>query len=143
MRVFRIPDCLRCRYVLMGRNVERDGGLDCWGFFREMRRLHGLPVPPPFVLDSLDEARRVFDEGMFSVDWVRLRRPEPGCLVLFRMGLRDHCGMVLDGCRSFAHLPMRGGARVEALDRQPWAGNILGYFRYSPSGMGDGDGQSD
>ena len=119
-------------YVRGGRDALKDGGLDCWGFFRHARRLLGMSVPPEEVVDE-SENDGAIDERRNSPSWVKLDRPEPGCLVLIRRntpGSHYHVGMVLEDCVRFAHC-MAGGSRIDRLDCPVFSKKIKGYYRYS------------
>jgi cell wall-associated NlpC family hydrolase len=118
-------------FVEGGRDAEKDGGLDCWGFFRLMRSVAGLPVPPDDVI-GYEGGDAPVERGRASGRWTRVPKAEPGCLVLFDRigrGRRFHVGMVLGDGVSFAHC-QQGGSRVDRLDSPVYAARKKTYYRY-------------
>ena len=121
----------RVGFVEGGRDLAKDGGLDCWGFFRHMRAIMGLPVPSDDVI-GYEGGDGPVERGMASGRWTRIGRPEPGCLVLFDRlgrGRRFHVGIVLSDGVSFAHC-LQGGSRVDRLDSPVFAVRVKMYYRY-------------
>lgn len=88
------------KYVDGGRCHADDGGLDCWGIFREARRFLGLPVPPVYLMPDERERHLQWLKIGCHDDWIKLDAPQPYCLALFRHpSLPEHCGIVLENCR--------------------------------------------
>jgi len=97
------------KYVDGGRDALKDGGLDCWGFFRVAREALGLPVPPLHLVSGANEIMREWETGRSSSGWRELQAPEDGCLVLFeRPGRPYHCGIVLADRATYAHMDRSG-----------------------------------
>lgn len=125
---------LGIRYKAGGRDAERDGGLDCWGFFRHARKILGMSVPPEEVLDGGERNDERIDERREGGEWVRLGRAEPGCLVLFEKDApshRYHVGIVMGDGLTFAHCPFGGESRVDRLDCALYANQRKTFYRYS------------
>lgn len=113
-----------------GRDADADGGLDCFGFFREARRALGLSVPPSHLVTDGDGQMREWELGKAEEEWVELRRPEPFCLVLLeRPGRPDHCGIVLPNCLAYAHIDLQG-FHFTSLDAPYNRLKQKRYFRY-------------
>ena len=105
-------------------------GLDCWGFYREARRILGLSVPPVHQVSGEEETEAEWMSARQSTEWRRLVLPEPGCLVMLtRPGRPAHCGMVMPDLVTFAHLN-RGGFRRDYLDCATFRLAKKEYYRY-------------
>ena len=116
-----------------GRDAERDGGLDCWGFFRHARKVLGMSVPPVELLEDGERNEDRIDNRRNGGEWERIGRAEPGCLVLFeKEGARRryHVGIVMSDGLTFAHCPFGGESRTDRLDCQLYAKWRRTFYRY-------------
>jgi len=116
-------------YVPGGRSPKE--GLDCWGFFREARRLLGLSVPPLNLITEKSLQDAAFRAGMASPEWIIKKEPQRGLLALFRTPRGHHCGVMLDGV-AFAHIT-RAGLGVARLDDRRWRAACIGVYDYEPT----------
>ena len=118
-------------YVRNGRDVQKDGGLDCWGFVRVAWSMLGMPVPPPYVIDDEELRRLAFQNAREGAIWERLKRPEAWALVLLRHPSHpDHCGVVADDCIRFLHCNTNG-VHFVYLDSPMLRSYQLEYYRYN------------
>ncbi len=107
---------------------------DCWGLVMEVSKRAGVVLPDIEV--PKDEVRR---GQIVSVqkrqNFVRLRNPEPWCLVLFRIiddqgNIRWHVGVVLENTGRFIHTTGKMGVNISSLGSPAWRLFIEGYYKY-------------
>ena len=119
-------------YVRNGRDVETDGGLDCWGFVRAAWSVLGMAVPPPFLIDDEDLRDATFGQERKSQEWLRLKKPEPWALCLIsHPSHHDHCGIVSDDARHVLHMNANG-LHIIPLDAFALRNYGKEYYRYCP-----------
>ena len=119
-------------YVRNGRDAEKDGGLDCWGFVRAAWTSLGLPVPPPFLIDDEELRAVTFQQERRSPEWMRLKRPEPWALCLISHPSHPaHCGIVADDSIHVIHLNANG-LHFIPLDAFLLRNYDKEYYRYNP-----------
>ena len=119
-------------YVRNGRDVQMDGGLDCWGFVRAAWAALGMPVPPEFLIDDEELRAEAFMHGRTSPEWERLAKPEPWALCLLSLpGRPNHCGVVSDDSRHILHLNTNGIHYIP-IDAFLLKNYAKEYYRYSP-----------
>jgi len=124
---------LQCKYVENGRDIIRDGGLDCWGFIRECWKRLGRGDLPLNAVSDKKFHEIAFKDAMNSPEWRKVDCPVPFCLAVFfvpRYGY--HVGLVLSSLTHFLHcrVPM---STIDALDDGAWARCLKGYYEYNAS----------
>jgi NlpC/P60 family putative phage cell wall peptidase len=116
----------------------KGAGTDCLGLIRGIwRALYGgEPVAiPPYTPDWSEPSR---DEVLMRTArtlLIRVERPEPGDVLLFRMrdkGVAKHLG-VLATSETFIHA-YSGHGVVESSLSAPWRRRIVGTFRFPERG---------
>ena len=125
----------------MGITYEKAGngldghGLDCYTLCREVYRRLDKELPS---FSHPEEANVIEQEVLGGKQlFVELEKPEPFCLVTFRvMGFVSHVGVVLEDCRSFIHILKKSRVSVERLDSLLWKKRIDGFFRLTEGKSG-------
>lgn len=117
-------------YVDMGRDPAI--GLDCWGVVKAVReQVYGLATPDYREQCRADQPDRHGLIDACARDWEAVTDPQPGDVVLLRIGSHvRHAGVVV----STAPLQMLSstddvGSAIERLDSPRWATRIAGYYR--------------
>ena len=103
---------------------------DCYGLCMEIYRRRGLEIPefgsailPSVINKMVASGREAF---------VAIEKPEPFCLVLFRIHPRyvSHIGVVLEDGVRFIHIMAKSRVTIERLDGIIWKNKIAGYLKY-------------
>lgn len=122
-------------YVEGGRDVQRDGGLDCWGLVRLVyAEQYGVNLPA--YEDAAGEDEAVERMAREREGWAQVETPRTGDLVLLRIkGREQHVGVVTrPGYMLHVSAVGRAGAAVECLDSGSWRRRVAGYFRHVGAG---------
>lgn len=132
-----------------GRDPKK--GLDCYGLVMEASKRMGFYAPdcndPTFnkyIWETSEELCKGFadkygfnkkeGEMIDEVLFVPIHRPEPGCVVMFRIlyPYSDHIGVVLDDCDQFIHAASRNKATcIERLSSIQWKHRISGFYKWT------------
>ena len=72
-----LQDLIGVPYVACGRDIAKDGGLDCWGLVRVVYHGVGKGLLPEFLIDEKELKSAMFQHEMESATWERLLKPEP------------------------------------------------------------------
>lgn len=103
-------------------------GLDCWGLCIEASKRAGISLPD-FPTPGLFQFKKAM-EAEIAASFAALKKPEPFCLVAFRLGTYFHAGVVLEDCRTFLHASLARRAVVaEKLDHPFWRRAIIGFYK--------------
>lgn len=125
-----LSDLLGVKYVDNGRDIAKDGGLDCWGLVRVVYHRLDLGELPMFLISENDLRRDAFAENMSSERWTRLDKPCPFCVAVFSFkDHRWHAGVVMPDRLHFMHC-RRPAACLDRLDHALWSASCKGYYRY-------------
>ena len=120
-------------FVKHGRSWD---GWDCWGMVNvAYRELRGVELPS-FAGDYPDAGDtregRACVEGLIRAnmgDWRKVSAPEPGDVVLLKIGGRPiHVGLMV-GQRAFLHTEKKIGTVIERTDGAMWRDRIDGVYR--------------
>lgn len=117
-------------YKQKGRDLN---GIDCWGLLRLVYSEEFKINLPSFVTDyTEDDTMRIQDLiAQYKEGWEQLDKPEPGCLVLFRVfGTESHVGIAVSETH-FLHARDGQSSAVESFDSSAWNKRIVGYFKYT------------
>lgn len=122
---------LGVKYVAGGRELARDGGLDCWGLVRVVYEKIGKGLLPEYMIDEKELQRLAFQTESEKESWVKIDRPGAHCVVLFRLNDGGwHCGVVLQDRTRFIHCRMPC-VMIERLDERIWEKARKGFYRYA------------
>jgi len=103
---------------------------DCWGLCLELGRRVGLAFPNDFTpskaCDQDALIRLHADE-----DFERLEKPEPFCVVTFRINQPyvDHCGFVLPDVNYFLHTMWGHNVMKQRMDHRILGPKREGFYR--------------
>jgi len=111
---------------LIGRPFSEE--FNCWELCREMSRRNGQNFPKyaEFISDFVE--RKAFIDDNIENDFVKLDKPEPGCIVFIRLPGLLHIGYVISE-KHFIHVRQKMRTTVDRLDK--WSGLIDGFWRYT------------
>ena len=119
---------------LIGVPFKRNGkspdeGFDCYWLCWYLRERINRPIPEKEF--SAFRVVRSGDVEKFKARFVRLKKPQPYCLVYFRRGeLESHVGLVLADCNRFIEVDDKIGVHVERLNA-PWVRiGVDAYYDY-------------
>lgn len=106
-QAFAIRGLMGLKFVDGGRDPIKDGGVDCWGLAILAANVFGIMLPDWRGISCDDGARVGAVMGLEASDesrWLRLDKPEPGAVALFRSvaehpDLCTHAGVCLDDRR--------------------------------------------
>ncbi len=122
-------------YVRHGRDIERDGGLDCWGLTRFIfKEEFNIDLP---AYDALYTDEAEVDEVLQIAAGENLYRPvqieyvRAGDVVLFS-SLRDvlHTAVMVNRA-AFIHCNSHSTfSTIERIDDKSWKPRILGFWRH-------------
>lgn len=145
-----IKDLIGVPWKENGRDVKT--GLDCYGLVLEVSKRAGLsafdcndPIFNKTIWENNEDVCKGFSKYGFGLDktkegksddilYVKIDRPEPGCMVLFRLFYPyiSHIGVVLDDCDSFIHSPSNKKlVCIERLSSVAWRHRIAGYYKWT------------
>lgn len=117
-------------YKVRGRNLDIDGGLDCWGLvYDAKRRFEGVELPIYSNAPNAPELVEIADfmRGESSCFWKRVDEPKEFDVVwLLVYGRPGHVGLMIDS-RDFISMTPHGVVRRS---RQTWRRRIEGVYRY-------------
>ena len=127
-------DLCGCAYKPGGLDPS---GFDCWGLVLWVYRQHfgiNLPIYCQQHPETILAKSRLFEKGVESPDWTRLKEPENGCVVaMSRGGPIHHAGVWLDiGEGICLHVYQHGyvsGHSVQQLKSQGY--NRIEFFQWS------------
>jgi len=128
-----VAKCLPARLYadLVGKPFAAGGRgpdvFDCVGLAAEIQRRRGLAVP---VFSSSEaELHRQIAAGGFLADCQRVRKPEPGCVALLKMGLHEHhLGTMVSQHRILHTTAQTRGVVVESILGPLFKNRILGFY---------------
>ena len=125
-----LSDLIGVKYVDNGRNIAKDGGLDCWGLVRAVYHRLDLGELPMFLISENELRRDAFVENMSSERWKRLDKPRSFCVAVFAFkDRRWHAGVVMPDRLHFMHC-RRPTVSLDRLDHALWSASCKGYYRY-------------
>ena len=55
--------------------------------------------------------------------------PKPGCMVVFKVGVHMHCGVMINN-REFLHILKGRNAAIEKVSARMWVSRVDGYYEY-------------
>jgi len=116
-------------YKQKGRDLN---GIDCWGLLRLVYSEEFKINLPSFASDyTEDDTKRIQDLiAQYKEGWEQLDKPEPGCVVLFRvLGTESHVGIAVSETH-FLHAREGQSSAIESFDSRGWNKRIVGYFKY-------------
>jgi hypothetical protein len=88
---------------------------------------------PSFVSEYVEDDTQRIQEliAQYKEGWQQLDKPEPGCLVLFRiLGTESHVGIAVSDSH-FLHARQGQASAIESFESRGWASRIVGYFKYT------------
>jgi hypothetical protein len=112
-----------------GRDLD---GLDCWGLARLVyKEEFGIELPSFAGEYDVNDPKLLHEIIIqHKESWEKLTKPEPNCIVLFRMlGTESHIGVVISPTQ-FLHTRDKYTSAVENLASTEWKNRIVGYFKY-------------
>ena len=111
-------------FVWGGRDIERDGGLDCWGLVRLVR-----PEVPDYEADNMSDAAIVMRKK--AGDWARVMSPQVGDIVLMgRSSVPHHAGILTEA--GVLHTQRKTGSVIQSLTllRRPFLYPLMRFYRW-------------
>ena len=118
-------DLIGIPFVDGGRN---NSGLDCWGLAMEMYKRQGIALPDyPVSAMAVDSIANELAANEAS--WIKLDRPEIGCLVVLRFACgnwANHVGVYI-GDGKFIHAYIKTGVCIDRLSH--WRSRIAGFYK--------------
>ncbi len=121
---------LQVPYLDIGRDPAV--GLDCWGMVKAVREtVYGLATPDYADQCDPDQTDRFELIEREAAAWQRVDEPQPGDMVLFRIGRHlRHAGVVVGTAPLTMINTTDGiGASIEALDQPRWRSRVAGFYR--------------
>ena len=123
---------------LLGKSFKLDARgpdeFDCWGLCLEMGRRVGIQFPEHFTpVDSVeqDEAIKHYRDSCF----IKLKKPEPYCIAVYALDVVppnvDHCGFVLEDCRTMIHSLSKRKVSIQRLDNPIFLKRLDGYYKHA------------
>ena len=118
-----------------GRDINRDGGLDCWGLVVKFYKEHYHLTLPEFTeittKSSYKECSEKFEvEKGNDTDFVEVEIPQEGDIALFLLaGHPIHVGIVLTD-NQFMHMDDRAGCSIENYKGMKWKSRLQGFYRH-------------
>jgi len=129
--MMNLQSLLGVPYVTLGRDIAKDGGLDCWGLVRVVYQEIGKGLLPEYLIDEKELKSAMFEQETSSSTWEQIAKPEAFCIALFRLNDGGwHCGVVLPDKRRFIHC-RKPRVMIERLDDATWHKLLKGYYRYA------------
>lgn len=124
---------------LLGIPFENGGdgtlGFDCYTLSKEVCKRKGILLPDKQT-DILSTAKFIADRSKAissgaEEDYIRLNKPEDGCIVTFNLrgNFVNHMGVMLDEFH-FIHIMRKRSVAVEKIDHKYWAKKVEGFYRY-------------
>ena len=106
-------------------------GFDCFTLVQEVSKRAGIIIPDQKTIRNKILRALAYEEAAENC-CIKLNKPEPWCLVLFRMGTKDgtHIGVVLEDCMAFIHILKYRNVIIENLDFIYWQQHLKGFYRY-------------
>lgn len=127
MENISVSDLLGKPFRMGGRGPD---AYDCYGLCLEIAARAGIEIVP---FDSIvDVCLRSDAINAGKADYVRLSKPEPFCLVGFKIRppFVTHIGVVLEDCKHFIHIMRKRSVAIERLDLPFWSKRLDGFYRY-------------
>lgn len=124
---------------LIGKPYKIDGRgpnfYDCWGLCLEIAKRLGKLLPEHQVPKS-EKGQAILAIQVKNSDFVRLSKPEPWCLVVFRVWDDNgkekwHVGTVLEDCRRFIHITRKSFVCTPLLKHRLWDMFLEGFYKYA------------
>ncbi|AHX01183.1 putative tail structure protein [Nitrincola phage 1M3-16] len=118
-----------------GRDVRKDGGLDCWGLVRKIYEDKFNITLPPFTgittKNSYKECSTQFElEKDKDTDFIEVDDPRKGDIALFTIaGHPIHVGIVLAD-NQFIHMDDKAGCSIENYKGMKWKSRLQGFYRH-------------
>ena len=105
-------------------------GLDCYQLvIRVLNEVFGKEVPDYTFAGTWREADQGFTEH--KVDFVQVDKPEPGDVVLLKIGHRPiHCGVIVSRT-TMLHSLRGSNSCIERFTTTKWRNRIEGFYRWS------------
>jgi len=123
-------------FVEKGRNIEKDGGLDCWGLCKIVwQNEFDLYVPSySEEYNDLSEKDKISSCIDYSIDkeWVEVDNPQIGDGVVFEIcNVKFHIGVIIDARYDrFLHIVRNGNSCVEKYTSPMWNKRLEGFYRH-------------
>lgn len=107
-------------FVAGGRNIDQDGGLDCWGLVRYFYRSeYGIDLPEhPAMAGHLADAPELAATELNGSHWLSVNKPEEGDgIALGRDKHFSHVGIFvdIDGIPGVLHTCKRSFSAIQPL----------------------------
>jgi len=120
-----VSDLIGQPFDLQGKN-----GFNCYSLCREVCKRAGITLPEKQPIVELSDRSDVINGG--KVDYIKLEKPEPFCLVTFKIHPKfvTHIGVVLEDCRHFIHILKKKFVVIERLDLSQWRKRLDGFYRF-------------
>jgi len=118
-------------FVKGGQDIK---GFDCWGLHAFCRRYVNKSIISFKGWVCHLERRKNLIES-FEREFVKLDKPEPFCLVVFKAKRQYHFGTVLPGCLRYIHI-----IRNQTVSKQDLADApnlIVGFYNYAENSFVD------
>ena len=113
-----------------GRDV--DVSLDCLGLMYAIYRYeYGIELPDYNNYGKADFSGTIEKQFMDGItDWIRIDKPEVGCMVMLNIGGHPvHLGVCI-GDNKFIHTCEGVDTAIDKLNGVRWLGRVEGYYRY-------------
>lgn len=116
-------ECIGWPFKARGRGPE---GIDCFGLMLRLEAGVGRQLPD---IDYEPGGRHAEIIATYAERFVRVEGPpEPGDVMLFGSGVRDHVGVYL-GDGLFIHVLVDDSVVIQHVNEQPWRRTLAGVYR--------------
>jgi len=111
-------------------NMQNKQGYNCYGLCKEICKRAGIFLPEEQPIEDLSLRNDVIERGKHN--YIKLNKPEPGCLVTFslRPPFVTHIGVMLNEIR-FIHVMKKRQVCIERIDRPFWQKRLDGFYKYT------------
>ena len=119
---------------LLGKPFKMGGNsqdsFDCYTLSQEVCKRAGIYLPDKKSIESL-EARSISINIGKKEDYIKLKKPEPYCIVTFSLcpPFVNHMGVMLDK-HLFIHIMEKRSVTIEKINHKYWMSKIEGFYRF-------------
>jgi len=125
---------------LIGKPFKEGGngkeGYDCYTLSREVCKRGGINLPSKqtqmlATVENIKNRSEAISIGK-KEDYIRLKNPEPFCIVTFslRPPFVNHMGVMVDRYH-FIHIMKKRLATIEKINHKFWKSKVEGFYRYA------------
>lgn len=127
------PKFIGIPYIKGGREISKDGGLDCYGLVRKWYSdQYGIILPEYRLIHSTGTSLNTTEKPQdISQDFDETDKPVLGDLILFNiLGNPMHIAVYIDK-NTMLHTFKTGGSVLERFTNLKWSRRLESFYRYS------------